>query len=185
MKVRRLNTNIGSDSGGVTALLGNLDVGSNGAGTINLWRPITAKYIPSAITNSYQVGWYDNRVFDGIQIAYGGGDRTYTYWEVPPGIYSCTYGSVAFRQTNYFKSLFFTTSTRPNANFTFSITGGGRYCSESENDNNTGYAGFARYSGSAIIKLEFSGFIGLIQNVYANGSPVDFLGYTVSIVRIA
>jgi hypothetical protein len=43
------NTYIGSDAGGVTTLLGNLEVGSNGAGTINLWRPITPNY-------SYPIG---------------------------------------------------------------------------------------------------------------------------------
>ena len=75
------NTNIGSDSGGVTALLGNIEFGSNGAGTINLWRPLVPNYGYGTYgtTGSGKIG----EIFDGTyNPAYSGAipnDTGYTY----------------------------------------------------------------------------------------------------------
>ena len=62
---------IGSDAGGTTTLLGNIEFGSNGAGTINVWRPLTPQYSPSAITNNNQIGYVGTGYPGGMGLTNG------------------------------------------------------------------------------------------------------------------
>ena len=61
------NTNIGSDAGGTPTLLGNIEFGSNGAGTINVWRPLTPNY--SLSFTSGQIGYSSSSSVSGTLVS--------------------------------------------------------------------------------------------------------------------
>ena len=173
--IRGRKVNINSDTNGDVQLC-------NGTGILYIYSPLRVSYNPSIINSNQHIGW-NNRQSNGyFGVIYGGGDKVYWYNFVPPGVYICTYSSIAFRTTNSFKALFYWTTQEP-VNNIVNTTGGG-YAAESENDNRYGYPDFVRITGTAIISITTASYIGLIQYVFAVNTPNDNLGYIVNIVRV-
>jgi hypothetical protein len=166
-----------------TAGTGDVNICNLGGGGINIFQPISPFYnTPTALT---QIGYSNRQAIAYTNINYSGGDRTYVWLAVSPGIYSVAYNSNSTATTNYMYTFLAKSPILPTFGGAFNSAGSTTY-DESYLLNDTGVIGNVRMSATAVITTTASTtYIVLISNIFKSGSPVLGYGYSLVVTRIA
>ena len=194
-------TYIGNDTAGITNIAGAVNIGTSNAntgsttignnsapGNITINKPLTVGYLPT-FTSSSQIGWNNLQDSGIVPTVYYGGNRTWLWWgesgvsPLYPGIYMVCYTSYTNRTTNYTQSFVYKTLTKPT--YALDVTGI-TPVNESNFEFPSGYTGGFKMCGSGIAYIpSYNYYIGIIQNVFATGSPNGNIYCAANIIRIA